>query len=118
MGMIDAYLVDPITIIRAGDADPIWGEPAETTRKDVMGKIEYKTKLLSDLTGEQVVAGTKGAAMSSAMVLLPESIEGDSYLGRALSHRDKLKFNSIEHVILKIDKPKAFSAPHYEVHVA
>ena len=115
--MIDAYCVDSITIIKAGGA-PTWGEPAATTEVDVMGKIEYKTKLLSDLTGEQVVAGTKGAAMASAMVLLPESIEGDSYLGRALSHEDKLKFNSIEHVILKIEKPKAFSNPHYEVYVA
>lgn len=115
--MIDAYCVDSITIIKAGGA-PTWGEPAATTEVDVMGKIEYKTKLLSDLTGEQVVAGTKGAAMASAMVLLPESIEGDSYLGRALTHEDKLKFNSIEHVILKIEKPKAFSNPHYEVYVS
>ena len=115
--MIDAYLVDSITIIKAGGA-PTWGEPAGTSNVDVMGKIEYKTKLLSDLTGEQVVAGTKGAATASAMVLLPESIENDSYLGRALSHGDKLKFNGIEHVILKIDKPKAFSDPHYEVWVA
>jgi len=115
--MIDAYLVDSIIIIKAGGA-PTWGEPAGTTEVEVMGKIEYKTKLIADLTGEQVVAGTKGAAMSSAMVLLPESIEGDSYLTRALSHEDKLKFNGIEHVILKIDKPKAFDNPHYEVYVA
>ena len=115
--MIDAYCVDSITIIKAGGA-PTWGEPAGTSEVVVMGKIEYKTKLLSDLMGEQVVAGTKGAAMSSAMVLLPESIEGDSYLGRALSHEDKLKFNSIEHRILKIDKPKAFDNPHYEVYVS
>ena len=115
--MIDAYLVDAIRIIKAGGA-PTWGEPAGTTNVDVVGKIEYKTKLLSSLTGEQVVAGTKGAAMASAMVLLPESIEGDLYLNRALSHEDKLKFNNIEHVILKIDKPKAFDNPHYEVYVA
>jgi hypothetical protein len=117
MGMIDAYCVDSITIIKAGGA-PTWGEPAATTEVDVKGKIEYKTRLIRDLTGEQVVTGTKGAVMSSVMVLLPESIETDSYLGRALSHEDKLKFNSIEHVILKIDKPKAFSNPHYEVYVS
>jgi len=115
--MIEPYLVDEITIIKAG-GDPTWGEPADTTEVDVMGKIEYKTKLLTDLTGEQVVAGTRGAMVSSVMVLLSASIETDAYLGRALSHRDKLKFNSIEHVILKIDKPKAFSNPHYEVYVS
>jgi len=117
MDLIDAYLVDPITIIKAS-GDPTWGEPAATTEVDVMGKIEYKTKLLRDLTGEQVVAGTSGAITASVMVLLPLSIEDDSYLDRALSHRDKLKFNDIEHVILKIDKPKAFDDPHYEVWIA
>jgi len=115
--MINAYMVDPITIIKAGGA-PTWGEPAGTTEVKVMGKIEYKTKLLSDLTGEQVVAGTRGAAMASAMVLLPESIENESCLNRALSHEDKLKFNGIEHAILKIEKPKAFSNPQYEIYIA
>ena len=113
--MIDAYLVDAITIIKAGGA-PTWGEPAATSEVDVMGKIEYKTRLIRDLTGEQVVAGTIGAITSSAMILLSASI--DTNLGRALSHKDKLKFNSIEHVILKIETPKAFSDPHYEVYVA
>lgn len=116
--MIDAYCVDLIIIIPASAVPPVWGEPVFLPPIEVMGKIEYKTKLLSDLTGEQVVAGTKGAAMASAMVLLPESIEDELYLGRALSHKDKLKFNNIEHVILKIDKPKAFSNPHYEVYVS
>jgi len=115
--MIDPYLVDPITIIKAG-GDPTWGEPDATSEVDVMGKIEYKTRLIRNLTGEQVVAGTIGAITSSVTVLLSASIEGDPYLGRALSHRDKLKFNSIEHVILEIETPKAFDDPHYEVHVA
>lgn len=115
--MIDAYFVDPITIIKAGGA-PTWGEPAATSTVDVMGKIEYKTRLIRNLTGEQVVAGTIGAITSSVTILLSASIETDAYLGRALSHEDKLKFNSIEHVILEIETPKAFSDPHYEVHVA
>lgn len=115
--MIDPYLVDPIVIIKAGGA-PTWGEPAGTTEVDVMGKIEYKTRLIRNLTGEQVAAGTIGAITTSVTILLPLSIEDDSYLGRALSHKDKLKFNDIEHVILKIDKPKAFDNPYYEVYVA
>ena len=117
MGMIDPYLVDPITIIKAGGA-PTWGEPAGTTEVDVMGKIEYKTRLIRNIGGEQVAAGTIGAITSSVTILLSAGIEADAYLGRALSHRDKLKFNSIEHVILEIETPKAFSDPHYEVHVA
>lgn len=117
--MIDAYLVDDIIIIKADSpATDKWGEPEDTEDIPVKGKIEYKTKLIRDLTGEKVVAGTAGATMASAMILLSESIENDSYLGRALSHDDKLKFNDIEHVILKIDKPKAFDDPHYEVYVS
>jgi len=53
------------------------------------------------MAGEEVV--------SSAMVYL---------LDRALTHEDRLKFDGIEHVILRIDKPKAFSNPHLEVYLA
>lgn len=113
--MISAYCVDDITIIRYGGYDS-WNEPLATTDIDVKGKIEYKTRLVRDITGEGVVAGTAGAAMSSAMVRFPESIDSD--LGRGLSHEDRLKFDGVEHAILKIDKPKAFSSPIYEVYVS
>ena len=81
-----------------------------------MSKARLNTKLLSGLKGEEVVAGTRGMMMSSAMVLLPISIE--IALDRALRYEDRLKYDDIEHAILKIDKPKAFSNPHYEVYVA
>lgn len=119
--MIDAYLVDSIIIMKS-TASPGWGEPGGFTPKEVMGKIEYKTKLISDLTGEQVVAGTAGATIASAMVMLSANIEKAACLGRALSHEDKLKFKEgavyVEHAILKIEMPKAFSDPHYEVYVS
>jgi len=54
--------------------------------------------------------------MTSALIHLAGSI--DVPLGRALKHEDRLKFNDIEHRILVIEKPKAFSNPHYEVWVA
>ncbi len=54
--------------------------------------------------------------MTSALIHFPERIEIP--LGRALRHEDVLKFNNIEHRILVIEKPKAFSNPHYEVWVA
>lgn len=119
--MINAYLVDPIIIMKS-TASPGWGEPGVFDEKEVMGKIEYKTKLIKDLTGEQVVAGTAGAAMASAMVMLSANIEKVACLGRALNHEDRLKFKEgaiyVEHTILKIEMPKAFSDPHYEVWVA
>lgn len=113
--MISAYCIDDVTIIQSGGHDS-WNEPLAPTEISVKGKIEYKTKLIRDLKGEGVVAGTAGAAMASAMVRFPGSIDVD--LGRDLSHEDKLKFDGVEHVILKIDKPKAFSSPIYEVYVS
>jgi len=113
--MISSYLVDDIIIIKWAGVD-IYNEPDATSEVEVKGKIEYKTKLLSGLSGQQVVAGAKGAIVSSAMIYFAESI--DDNLGRALQHEDRIKFNGIEHTILKIDKPKAFSNPIYEVYVA
>ena len=98
--MISAYLVDSITILKSLGTDE-WGEPLPPTEISVKGRIEYKTKLIRDIAGEEVV--------SSAMVYLEN---------RDLGHEDKLKFDDIEHVILRIDKPKAFSNPHLEVYIA
>lgn len=104
--MISAYCIDEITIIKhEGRTDH--GEPLATTDVPVKGKIEYKTKLVRNIAGEQVV--------SSAMVLFPESINVN--LERELTHEDRLKFDGVEHVILRIDKPKAFSGPIYEVYI-
>ena len=114
--MISSYLVDDIIIIQWPGVD-IYNEPSAVPDEyEVKGKIEYKTKLLSGLNGQGVVAGTKGAITASAMIYFVESI--DDILGQALQHEDRIKFNGIEHTILKIDKPKAFSNPHYEVYVA
>ncbi len=113
--MISSYLVDDVTIIKY-DTEDVYNEPTPTAEIEVKGYIEYKTKLLSDLKGQEVVGGTVGRVLASAMIRFDESI--DVSLGRALSHEDKIKFNSIEYAILEINKPKAFSNPHYEVWVA
>lgn len=117
---MSSYFVDDIIIIKWAGVD-IYNEPSglPLTEYEVKGKIEYKTKLLSNLSGQGVVAGAKGAIISSATVLLGESI--DDVLGRALQHEDRIKFGGIEHTILKIDRPKAFTGYFvfkYEVWVA
>lgn len=118
--MTSSYFVDDIIIIEWAGVD-IYNEPSGLPLNEhkVKGKIEYKTKLLSSLSGQKVVAGAKGAIVSSATVLLGESI--DAIIGRELQHEDRIKFNSIEHTILKIDRPKAFTGYFvfkYEVWVA
>ena len=116
--MTSSYFVDTVIIIKWAGVDS-YNEPNPTTPYTVKGKIEYKTRLLSGLSGQQVTAGSKGAVISSVTVLLGESI--DEVLGRELQHEDRIKFNSIEHAILKIDRPKAFTGYFvfkYEVWVA
>lgn len=105
-----AYMTDDITIIKYGGEDS-WNEPLATTEIDVKGKIEYKTRLVRNVAGEEVV--------SSAKILLPEKIDAVMY--RDLMHEDVLKFDGIKHAIIAIGKPKAFSSTFifkYEVFVA
>jgi len=107
--MIDAYLVDPITIVIEGAVDD-WGEPTSGSRIDIMAYINYKTRFVKAITGEQV--------LSKAMIYIPHWIESSGYLARALSHKDFIEFDGIRHAILFIDEPKHFSDPHYEVYIA
>jgi len=94
-----AYMVDDLTIIRYGGYDS-WNQPLATEAVPVKGKIEYKTRLVKDLKGEEVV--------SSASVLLPEAVDG--VLFRDLIHEDILKFDGVEYAIIRINKPKAFGS--------
>ena len=107
--MIRAYLVDTVTIVKYAEEDS-WGDPLATSDIDVPAKINYSTRLIHDIRGEEV--------LSIAMIYMSLDIEGGGYLNRALDHNDRIKFDGIEHVILKIVKPKAFSDPHYEVYVS
>lgn len=107
--MSGAYDTDEIIIIQKGGFDS-WNEPIAAPDIKVKGKIEYKTKLVRDLKGEEVI--------SSAQIYLPESI--DIALQRDLTHTDKLKFDGVKHSIINMSKPKAFSnyfVFKYEVYV-
>jgi len=108
--MSNAYMTDDITIIRYGEYDS-WNQPLATKNVAVKGRIEYKTRLVMNLSGEEVV--------SSASILFPESIDGELF--RDLIHEDMLIFDGVEHAIIRINTPKAFSSFFvfkYEVFVA
>ena len=109
--MINAYMVDPITIIKWNGEDT-WGEPLSGSMIEIKGYVEYKTKLVRNIHGEEVV--------SSVTVMLPKKIDGISYLGRVLCHEDRIQINteSFNRAIIAIHTPKAFSNPHYEVSLA
>ena len=109
--MINAYMVDPITIIKWNGNDN-WGEPLSGSPIDVRGYVEWKTRLVRNVQGEEVV--------SSVTVMLPKKIDRATHLGRALCHEDRIQIDteSFNRAIIAIHTPKAFSSPHYEVYLA
>jgi len=109
--MINVYLVDPLTIVKWNGNDT-WNEPLSASLIDVKGYIEWKTKLVRNLQGEEVV--------SSVTVMLPKKIDKAAYLGRALCHEDRIQIGSedFDRAIIEIKTPKAFSGGHYEVNLA
>ena len=107
--MIGAYCVDEITILKWNGADE-WNEPLSGTAITVKGYVEWKTRLVRDIKGEERV--------SSVTVTMPKKI--DARLGGSLSHEDRLVIGAegLERAIISIQQPKAFSGPHYEVALA
>ena len=109
--MINAYMVVPLTIIMWNGNDD-WGEPLSGTMVEVKGYIEWKTRLVRNVRGEEVV--------SNVTVMLPKKIDRVAYLGRALCHEDRIQIDSesFNRAIIAIHTPKAFSGPHYEIYLA
>ena len=92
--MLDVYGVDSIIILRAPDpAYTEWNEPIAATEETVKGYVEWKTKLVRNLAGEEVV--------SSGNATIP--------IDTTINHIDKLKINSVEYPILTIEYGKDFS---------
>jgi hypothetical protein len=96
--LINAYLTDDIIIKTVTYGT--WGG-VTTVSTTLKGRFEYKTRLIRDLQGEQVV--------SSARVYLPI---------RSISHKDKIVYESKEYSILNIEVFKDFSKRYLRVSVA
>lgn len=113
MSFINAYCVDEVTILKWNGYDQ-WNEPLSGEVITVKGYVEWKTRLVRDIKGENVNTG-RPSAISPVTVYLPKKI--DKLLGRELLHEDRIIIGSgfYDRSILDIRKPKAFSGPHYEV---
>ncbi len=99
--MIRAYCVDDITILRwQGDDD--WNEPLAALEIDVKGYVDWKTRLIRDINGEEVVS------RGSVYILY----DGD------LTHQDRLKINGVEYSIITVRYVKDFSDVAQEVFLA
>lgn len=121
MSMINAYCVDEITILQWNGVDS-WGEPESGAMVTVRGYVEWKTRLIRNQKGEEVV--------SSVMVYLPKR-KLEAELGRELMFEDRIiidqggvaSYGNVpsameDRAIIDIRQPKDFSRPHYEVFLA
>lgn len=106
--MISSYAVDKITIVKWNGNDK-WGEPIAKDNITVRGYVEWKTRLVKNIKGEDVI--------SMVRVYL-QMKRTDKALGRALRHEDRLTVDGMERAIIAIAEPKSFSCPHYEVDLA
>jgi hypothetical protein len=98
--MIGAYLTDPVGI-KTITRDPVYHEPTYTTVA-VMARVEWKTKFVRNIKGEEVVA--------SALVYLPKSITP--------THEMLIAIEGKDHSIISIEKKASFSKSHWEVWIS
>ena len=96
--MINAYMTDIITISRT--TYDTWGT-ATNVDTESKGRFEFKTKLVRNMAGEQVV--------SSANVMLPVVTIG---------HQDKIIYRGVTYSILSIEEKKDFSSRFLLIYLA
>lgn len=102
-GMINAYLVETIHILRRPNPPfDAWGEPLPVTTIEVNAYTDWKNRLVRDKKGEQV--------LSRALVYL-------HYDGQ-LTNEDRLLISGVEYPIMQVNELKDFSTDHYEVYIA
>lgn len=99
--MISAYLRDPLTIVRHGARDQ-WGSEGATTSEAALGYIEWSTRLVRNIKGEEVA--------SSANILLAYDA--------TLTHEDRILIDGVEHSIITIQRVKDFTARAMKVFIS
>ena len=96
--MLRAYMKDDITVLfDEGEAD--WQEPKDTLDVKMKAYIKWKTHWIKNQAGEMV--------LSKGMVYIIHS--------RLLTHKDKIKIDSVEYTVLQIEAGKDFSPNHQEI---
>jgi hypothetical protein len=88
--MFSIYQQDSITWVRHGTRDQ-WNEPAAATDVAIKARVDWRTKLVIDWNGEQVLAS------------------GSVILDSKPDHEDNLEINSISHIIIAVEEIKSFS---------
>ena len=97
--MLRAYMQDPITL--KFNIGHVWGEPTWLIPDPILAYVEWKSHLVRNVAGEQVV--------SRAIVYI--------IYDRTLTHKDRIIINTIEYTILDLTPGKDFSPNHQEAHI-
>ena len=98
--MLRSYMKDDITVLfDEGEGD--FQEPLATLDIDMKAYIKCKTHWVRHQAGEMVV--------SKGMVYI--------IYDRLLNHKDKLKIEGVEYVVLNLGEGKDFSRNHQEVYI-
>ena len=98
--MVGIYLTDTITWVRAAGVDQ-WGTPLTPVSASISARVDWRTKLVRNFAGEQVVAA------------------GSVLVGDKPGHNDNFIIDGAAHVLIAIHEKKLFAAvSHYEVWIA
>ena len=97
--MIRPYLTDSAVWVRHQGSDQ-WGEPLPPVEATVKTRIQFRTRVVRDASGKEVV--------SEAKLLLFERPDP----------KDTYRFDGRDHPILSVHRVGDFSDRHYEVFVA
>ena len=106
MGMIQAYMVDDITVIYSNGNDT-HGEPLATTDVEMKAYVVWETHLIRGIPGEKVISSPM--ISRGRVYVIPD---------RRITHADVIKIETIEYAILDISRGKDFSENHQELHLA
>lgn len=98
--MIGAYLKDNFIVLRHGTKDQ-YGSEGPGTEEPAKGLIEWKTRLMRSIQGEEV--------LSQASVLMAYDA--------TLTHEDRLKLSGVEYPILAIEVLRDFAVRGMKVYI-
>jgi len=97
--MLSSYDVDDLAIVRDAGYDRR-GEPNTPTVESVNGYITWKTHLVRDIKGEEVV--------SSGFV--------EFVYDGTIDHKDKIRINSVDYPIIALEPLKDFDNVGLRIH--
>lgn len=97
--MFNVYMQDHI-ILKRGTYNQ-WGTLTNTSNVAVKGRFNFKTKLVRNLQGEQVVA--------TAEVMIPNI---------PVEHKDRIVYKNIEYSIINITTERNFSEKYVKLYIS